>query len=231
MAARTNPEQIKEMAETPQETRNLQIEALARQYVLIVDRSYSMTSKDGNGTRWTSACAAVEKLVSTIFKYDIDHNVPLYVFDHETTFVGELGDPSDVINVFKDLAPRGSTDIAKALEVAMSTYAGKARNNFAVVPGTTFIVILDGSPNDKEVGENAVKQVLRHFADPVNGYIDNHTQIAVSFVQIGDDVQATRFLKALDDDLPGLDICDHKKDNILWEPNGIDTLLHDAIFD
>jgi hypothetical protein len=28
----------------------------------------------------------------------------------------------------------------------------KARNNFAVVPGTTFIVILDGSPNDK-VGE------------------------------------------------------------------------------
>jgi hypothetical protein len=56
-------------------------------------------------------------------------------------------------------------------------------------------VILDGSPNDKEVGENAVKRTTP-FADPVNGYIDNHTQIAVSFVQIGDDVQATRFLKA-----------------------------------
>jgi Mg-chelatase subunit ChlD len=82
----------------------------------------------------------------------------MYVFDHETTFVGELGDPSDVINVFKDLAPRGSTDIAKALEVAMKYVCRKARNNFAVVPGTTFIVILDGSPNDKEVGENAVKK-------------------------------------------------------------------------
>jgi hypothetical protein len=110
-------------------------------------------------------------------------------------------------------------------------YAGKVRNNFAVVPGTTFIVILDGCPNDHEVGENAVKNVLRHFADPSNGYIDNHTQIAVSFVQVGDDAKASKFLKALDDDIPGLDICDYKKDNILWEPNGIDVLLHDAIFD
>lgn len=231
LAARTNPEQIKEMAETPQEARDLQTEALARQYVLIVDRSYSMTIKDGNGSRWTAACAAVEKLVSTIFRYDVDHNVPLYVFDHETTFVGELGDPADVMNVFREIGPRGSTDIAKALSVAMGEYAGKARNNFAVVPGTTFVVILDGCPNDGKVGEDAVKQVLRHFADPANGYIDNHTQIAVSFVQVGDDVKASRFLKELDDNLPGLDISDTKHASTLWQPNGIDILLHDAIFD
>jgi hypothetical protein len=81
------------MAETPKA--NLQIRLLLDRYVL-VDRSYSMTSKDGNASTRTSACTAVEKLVSTVFKYDIDHN-PLYVFDHETTFVGELGDPSDVI--------------------------------------------------------------------------------------------------------------------------------------
>jgi hypothetical protein len=227
MAVRTNPDLIGEMAETPQETRDLRKEALARQYVLICDRSYSMTAKDGAGTRWTSACAAIQKLVGTIFEYDVDHSVPLYVFDHETTFVGELTDPSQVLNVFKEIEPRGSTDLAKVLQTAMSTYAGKARNNFAVVPGTTFIVILDGCADDND----AVKRTLQQFADPTNGYIDNHTQIAVSFVQVGDDRSATAFLQDLDDNLRPLDIVDHKSSNILWQPNGIDILLHDAIFD
>jgi Mg-chelatase subunit ChlD len=227
LAARRDPGVISFMAETPQERAALEKEALARQYVLIVDRSYSMLTRDGKGTRWTSACAAVQKLITTMFEYDVDNSVPVYVFDHETTFVGECTDVRDVINVFKEIQPRGSTDLAGALGMAMEAYAGTSRPNYAVVPGTTFVVIVDGSTDD----DQAVKSVLQRFADPANGYVENHTQIAVSFIQIGDDSAATRFLQDLDDNLKPLDIVDHKFDDILNEVGGVDRILLDAIFD
>jgi hypothetical protein len=227
MAARTNPDDIGSMAETLAETQALQSEALVRQYVLIVDRSGSMATPDRNQTRWQSAGDAVSRLVQTIFQYDVDHSLPLYLFDHETTYVGELTDPLQVLNVFREFAPRGSTALARVLSQAMSAHAGKSRVNFDVVPGTTFIVILDGATDD----DQAVREVLQHFADPRNGHIDNHTQIAVSFLQVGDDENATRFLQDLDENLKPLDIVDHKLDDILYEHNGIERLLHDAIFD
>ncbi|KAG5179881.1 hypothetical protein JKP88DRAFT_273716 [Tribonema minus] len=168
---------------------DLQKEALVRQYVLIVDRSGSMSTPDGKGrTRWDSAGVAVENMVDTIFKYDVDHTVPLYVFDSEVIFVGELTSPSQVKQVFREYRPRGTK-----------------RPNYEVVPGTTFIVLLDGGADDEEA-------------------------IALSFVQIGDDPNAERFLTRLDETAEP-DICDTKKDDILYQAGGLDRLLHDAIFD
>ena len=215
------------MAESYEEVRMLKTEALARQYVLIVDRSGSMASQDNNGTRWTSAGAAVVKLVETVFRYDIDHSVPLYLFDHEVTFVGECTNVSQITQVFQQYSPRGTTDLALALSTAMDTYAGTKRPNYDCVPGTTFLVILDGAADNEE----EVVRVLQKFADPANGYVANHTQVAVSFIQIGGDTNATRFLTRLDNDLKPLDIVDTKKDDFLYTTGGIDQLLHDAIFD
>lgn len=182
--ARKNPEIIKQMAETPKEKSDLEKEALFRQYVLIVDRSGSMSWPDVGGgcCRWESAQKAVEKIVEKVFVYDSDGKVPLYLFDHEVEFVGECVSSSQVCSIFTDYKPRGTTDLAKCLETAMETYVGKNRNNGAIVPGSTFIVILDGATDDSD----AVKAVLRKFADPANGFVTNHTQVAVSFVQIGD---------------------------------------------
>lgn len=228
LEARKNPEVIKEMAETPSEKSALEKEALARQYVLVVDRSGSMSWPDGSTTRWESARKAVEKLVETVFRYDTDSKVPLYLFDDQVEFVGECTSSSQVVDVFKNYQPRGTTDLAKCLEVAMEEYAGRKRGNFEVCPGTTFIVVLDGCADDKD----AVKHVLRKFSDPANAYISNHTQLAVSFLQIADDPGATEFLQELDDGFLGTpDIVDTKKDDILSLPGGVDKLLRDAIFD
>lgn len=227
LAARRNPDDIATMAETPSETKALQKEALARQYVLIVDRSGSMASRDGNGTRWDSAKLAVEKIIETVFKYDVDHSVPVYLFDDQIEFVGECTNVGQVTQIFQAYKPRGTTDLAKVLEVAMEEYSGVKRPNFAVVPGVTYITLLDGGADD----EAAVRRVIQKYADPKNGFIQNHTQIAISFVQIGDDAGATRFLKDLDDNLPPIDVIDTLKDDVIWTPGGIDKLLHDAIFD
>ena len=228
LEARKNPEVIKEMAETPSEKKALEKEALARQYVFCIDRSGSMGWPDGSTTRWESARRAVEKMVETVFSYDIDHTVPLYLFDNEVEFVGECTQSSQVVEVFKSYQPRGTTDLAKCLDVALEEYAGRKRCNYEVCPGTTVIVVLDGCADDK----NAVKDAIRKFADPANGYVSNHTQLAISFLQIADDPGATAFLKELDDGFIGTpDICDTKKDDILSVPGGIDQLLHDAVFD
>ena len=228
LEARKNPECIPQMAESKEETRALEKEALARQYCLVIDRSASMSWPDGSTTRWESARKAVEKLAETIFKYDVDHSVPLYLFDHDVEFVGECTKSSQVVEVFKNYQPRGTTDLAKCLEVAMEEYAGRKRPNFEICPGSTFIVVLDGCADDKD----AVKRVLRKFADPANNYVSNHTQLAVSFLRIADDPGAIAFLKELDDGMLGTpDICDTKCDNILDLPGGVDKLLHDAIFD
>ena len=229
LEARRDPGVIGGMAENAQELRELTAEALARQYVFIIDRSGSMMSLDGNSgkTRWDSAQSAIEKMVETVFRFDIDHTIPLYVFDYETVFVGELTSSTQVRQVFKDYKPRrGTTNLDGALKEALGCYAGTKRPNYTLVPGTTFIVLLDGGADS----ESAVFETLRFYADPRNGYIANHTQIAISFLQIGDDPSATNFLQALDDNIEP-DICDTKKDDILNEPGGLDRLLYDAIFD
>lgn len=230
LEARKNPEVITEMAETVKEYKELEKEALARQYVLIIDKSGSMETADPGvdqgPTRWDSARRAVENFIDTIFKYDIDHTIPVYLFDTSPKFLGEVQKPGQVLKIFKEYKPGGTTNLADVLEEALEEYAGRKRPNYEVVPGTTFIVLLDGSADD----EKAVFKVIQKYADPKNGYVSNHTQIAISFIQIGDDESATKFLQQLDDSIEP-DICDTKKDDILREPNGLDRVLYDAIFD
>lgn len=228
LEARKNPDVIKDMAETPSEKCELEKEALARQYCLVCDMSGSMSWPDGSTTRWESARKAVEKLVEVMFKFDTDGSVPLYLFDDKVEFVGECVNSGQVVEVFDKYKPRGTTDLAQCLDAVVEKYVGKNRTNFALVPGTTIVVILDGSTDSNE----AVKNLIRKVADPANGYIENHSNVGFSFIQIGDDPGATAFLKELDDGLVGRpDVCDTKKDNELFAPGGVERVLRDAIFD
>ena len=228
MIARNNPSKIGEMAETPSELKDLKKESLARQYVLIIDRSGSMQTPDGfRGTRWTSAKKAVSQIIEKVFDYDIDHSIPLYLFDDQIVFVGECTDVKQVTQVFSEFQPRGTTGLGQALETALEAYAGTKRVNFETVPGTTVIVVLDGGADNP----SRVKSVLQKYADPANGYVTNHEQLAVSFLQIGDDNGATEFLKDLDDNLKPLDIVDTMKDDEVFKSGGVEKLLMNAIFD
>ncbi|CAM9236409.1 unnamed protein product [Ectocarpus sp. 8 AP-2014] len=228
LEARKNPEAVSHMAETPSEKSALEKEALARQYAVLIDRSGSMGWSDDSTTRWETARKAVEKIVEKCFVYDTDHKVPVYLFDDKVEFVGECTDSSQVVSIFNNYQPRGTTDLAQCLEVAMEEYAGRKRSNFETCPGSTFIVVLDGSTDDND----AVKRVLKKFADPANKYCENHTQIAVSFLQVGRDPGASAFLKELDEGFAGTpDIVDTKHCSFLDEKDGVDRLLFDAIFD
>ena len=229
LAARKNPDNIKEMAETPSEKRELEKEALARSYAIVIDRSGSMTTGDGSGTRWDSAKKAVEQLVGKVLEYDLDGSVPLYLFDHEVESVGDCTSPSQVLSVFNDYPPRrGTTNLAPCLETVLGKYAGNQRENYENIPGLTVVVILDGTTDNNQ----AVRDVMKKYADPANGFCASHTELAISFVQIGNDPGATAFLKELDEGVAGKpDICDTLLDNDLFAPGGVEKCLYNAIFD
>jgi hypothetical protein len=63
-----------------------------------------------------------------------------------------------------------------------------------------------------------VQEVLQHFADPAT---DIDHKIAVNFLQVGDDENATRFLQVPGRE-PQTSVVDHKLDDILYEHNGIE---------
>ena len=194
-----------------------------------MNRSGSMATPDGFGkTRWDSAQKAVTKIIDAVFKYDTDKRVPLYLFDDQVEFMGECTNSSQIKGVFESHAPRGTTDLAKCLNEAMEKYCGKRRIDASIVPGTTFIVLLDGGADDEE----AVKKTLHKFADPANGYIENHCDLAISFLQLGKDPGATKFLQDLDDGSPEYpDVVDTKLVDFIYQKGGVDKLLMDAIFD
>ena len=213
----------------------LKKEALARQYVLLIDKSGSMQTPDRDGgkrgDRWGAAEKAVKGLIDAMFKNDMDHKVPTYLFGHNVETIGELTDSEQVMLLFKEHGPDGrNTNLTDALTTALEDHIGTKRNNYEVVPGTTIVVITDGAPNY----EDRVKRVIQEYANPANGYIKNDEELAITFIQIGDDSGATAFLKEMDRgwtfDGKKWDICDTKKDDDLRRL-GPEKILEDAIFD
>lgn len=213
----------------------LKKEALARQYVLLIDKSASMQSYDSDGgyrkDRWGAAEIACKGLVKAMFENDMDHKIPTYLFGHKVETIGELTNENQVMELFSQHEPDGrNTNLSDALETALNEHIGSVRNNYEVVPGTTVVVITDGAPNYRE----RVKNVIKRYADPSNGFIKNDTELAISFIQLGDDSGATSFLEEMDKgwyfNSNKMDICDTKKDDSLRRL-GAAKILEDAIFD
>ena len=70
--------------------------------------------------------------------------------------------------------------------------------------GETILVITDGEPDDRRAVFEVIITATRQM--------EQDEELAISMIQVGSDAQATKFLKALDDQLQGVgakfDICD-----------------------
>jgi hypothetical protein len=154
---------------------------LARDYILIVDRSGSM-----GGRRWREAEEAVRILAPQITKCDPD-GCTLIFFDSSCDKIEGVRDASRVVELFSQYRPRGSTNLADALDVAFCEHFNGERG------ATTVLVVTDGCPDDRD----AVRRCIVAAANALT--VD--AELSVSFIQIGDDQGATAYLKTLDDDL------------------------------
>lgn len=174
-----------------------------RDYTLIIDRSGSMAIKDqpGGRSRWATARESAHALAARCEELDAD-GITLYVFGSKFRRYDNVT-AERVGQVFVENEPAGGTDLAGVLAHAFGSYFDRKRAGDAP-EGETIVVVTDGEPDDQ-------KAVMKTIVDATRR-LDRDEELGVSLVQVGSDPLASRFLKALDDDLVRVgarfDICD-----------------------
>ncbi len=175
-----------------------------RDYTLIIDKSGSMATPDQKGgrSRWTAAHESTLALASKCEQFDPD-GITIYVFSGKFKRYENVTS-SKVAQIFQENDPSGTTDLAGVLKHATDDYFQRKGSGQTKPNGETILVVTDGEPDDRKAVMRVIIEASRRM--------DRDEELAISFIQVGTDQQATRFLKVLDDDLQGagakFDICD-----------------------
>lgn len=175
-----------------------------RDYTLIIDKSGSMSVPDqaGGRTRWEIAQESTLALARKCEQFDPD-GITVYVFSGKFKRYDDVTS-AKVSQIFLENDPMGTTNLAAVLQDATENYfkrktAGETKPN-----GETILVITDGEPDDRK----AVFEVIIN----ASRQMERDEELGISLIQVGSDVQATKFLKALDDQMEQVgakfDICD-----------------------
>ncbi|KAF8732581.1 hypothetical protein AX14_004188 [Amanita brunnescens Koide BX004] len=162
--------------------------------VFIVDDSSSM-----QGERWQEAKNAIATLADLAGTYDTD-GIDVHFLNHEA--VGRHIKDSHAINeLFRGLIPKGVTPIGNKLEELLLEYLSiieplhNKPAELKKIKPINFLIITDGYPTDDP--ESVIVQVAKRLDDK---YLPI-TQVGIQFVQIGNDMSATQYLRDLDDGL------------------------------
>ncbi|MDZ8088970.1 MAG: VWA domain-containing protein [Nostoc sp. DedQUE12b] len=193
-----------------------------RDYTLIIDKSGSMSTPDqvGGRSRWEIAQESTLALARKAEQFDPD-GITVYVFSGRFKRYDDVTS-AKVGQIFLENDPAGTTNLASVLQDALNNYfqrkaAGKTKPN-----GETILVITDGEPDDRK----AVFEVIIH----ATRQMERDEELAISIIQVGSDAQATKFLKALDDQLQSVgakfDICDTVTLDDLEEMSLVDVLTN-----
>jgi hypothetical protein len=163
-----------------------------RDYTLILDKSGSMAMRDQRGgkSRWAAARESTEALAARCEELDPD-GLTVYAFAGRfRRYEGVTA--RTVSRIFVENEPSGGTDLAGVLHHALDDYfARRARG--ATKAGETFLIVTDGEPDDR-------REVMRLIVDATKK-LGSGEEVGLSFLQIGGDAEATRFLRILDDEL------------------------------
>ena len=167
-----------------------------RDYTLIIDKSGSMTRKDQRGgqSRWQVMQETTLALASKCEEFDPD-GITIYTFSGRfKRYENVTADKVDLI--FRENEPSGRTDLAGVLQDALNDYFQRKTAGQTKVNGDTILVVTDGEPDDR-------KAVMRNIVE-ASQKMDKDEELAISFIQVGSDPDATKFLKILDDELQGV---------------------------
>lgn len=164
-----------------------------RDYTLIIDKSGSMAKIDETGgkSRWKQMQESALALAIKCESLDPD-GITVYTFSGRFKRYDNVTS-AKVEQIFIENEPMGSTNLADVLADAVNSYFKRKSSN---ARGETILVITDGEPDDRKAVMKVIIEASRRM--------DKDEELAISFIQVGKDPEATRFLKALDDDLQGV---------------------------
>jgi hypothetical protein len=175
-----------------------------RDYTLIIDKSGSMSTPDqvGGRTRWEIAQESTIALARKCEQFDPD-GITVYVFSGKFKRYDDVT-TAKVAQIFQENDPAGTTNLAGVLQDALNNYFQRKAAGNTKPNGETILVITDGEPDDRKAVFEVIIQATRQM--------EKDEELGISMIQVGSDAQATKFLKALDDQLQSVgakfDICD-----------------------
>lgn len=197
-----------------------------RDYTLMIDKSASMaTSDEPNGkTRWEIAQESTRALAKKCEEIDPD-GITVYVFSGRFRRYDNVTSEK-VARIYAENEPMGQTDLATVLQDGLDNYFERKAAGTTQPNGETFLIITDGEPTDR-------KAVIRTIIE-ASQKIERAEELAISLIQVGHDQNATKFFKALDDELQGagakFDIVDTVTVDDMRDMSLTDVLLN-AIID
>lgn len=164
-----------------------------RDYTLIIDKSGSMSTPDqpGNRTRWQAAQESTLALARKCEQFDPD-GITVYLFSGRFRRYDNVTSDK-VAQIFQENDPSGTTDLAGVLKDATDSYLRRKASGDIKPNGEIILVITDGEPDDRKAVMRVIIEASRQ--------LDRDEELAISLIQVGKDQTATRFLKALDDEL------------------------------
>ncbi|MDB9311042.1 VWA domain-containing protein [Aphanizomenon sp. CS-733/32] len=175
-----------------------------RDYTLIIDKSGSMSTPDqvGGRTRWQIAQESTIALARKCEEFDPD-GITVYVFSGRFKRYENVT-AAKVAQIFQENDPAGTTNLGSVLQDALNSYFQRKAAGTTKPNGETILVITDGEPDDRKAVFEIIISATRQM--------EKDEELGISMIQVGSDPQATKFLKALDDQLQGVgakfDICD-----------------------
>jgi uncharacterized protein with von Willebrand factor type A (vWA) domain len=193
-----------------------------RDYTLIIDKSGSMSTPDQRGgrTRWQEAQESTLALARKCEQFDPD-GITVYLFSGRFKRYDDVTS-AKVEQIFLENDPSGTTNLASVLQDATNSYFQRKASGQTKPAGETILVITDGEPDDRR----AVMEVIVN----ASRQMDNDEELAVSMIQVGSDASATKFLKALDDQMEGVgakfDICDTMTIDDMGDMSLADVLMN-----
>jgi uncharacterized protein with von Willebrand factor type A (vWA) domain len=158
-----------------------------RDYTLIIDKSGSMSIRDqlGDKSRWVVMQESTLALASKCEEFDPD-GITVYLFSGRFKRYDNVT-ASKVAQIFKENEPSGRTDLASVLQDATNNYFQRKAARQTKPNGETIVVVTDGEPDDRKAVMKVIIEASRRM--------DRDEELAISFIQVGSEAQATKFSK------------------------------------
>ncbi|CAH7670371.1 hypothetical protein PPACK8108_LOCUS5069 [Phakopsora pachyrhizi] len=162
--------------------------------VILVDDSGSMEMF------WDQTRDALIGVVQKAIQYDSD-GIDIHFFNDTNNSLRNCTSVQQVQDLFRRVEPRRSTPTASSIKRVLDPYLTQLHYSKTgaapPVKPLNLVVLTDGAPDKGQEPEQVIVEIGRYLDSsryPLN-------QLGISFIQIGDDMQAARHLASLDDDL------------------------------
>ena len=177
--------------------------------VFLIDDSGSMS-----GAKWRETAAALAAITPICTSHDKD-GIDIY-FLNTPTSRGHMNVTSaaTVTSIFNSVRPGGGTPTGQRLNAILKPYlatlAHKGPDNLDAVKPLNIIVLTDGEAHDDP------ESVILAAARKLDKLDAPAWQIGIQFFQVGNDPEATRALRDLDDGLVGMGCERDIVDTVPW---------------